>query len=905
MLSNSFFKRSLASAIALASVTLAAANANATNLVNYSTGSWSGKDTSVGSFGAGYGADFTVDVTNGALIAEASGNASIELFDHTVSIIDLSASANINDASSDGANLTAELVGVTVYEKSFNDGFVFDLSEDVNNYDDTFCVTFFDVSADFTIVVVPVTMSAGAEGCANLTFSATPQVTSHVGTLNLSVTPSLSTELTASVGVGSKMFSAGVEATVTLLDFSLPVTLNPSYNFQSGTFSYGTSGQIDLSMLDGSVDLYAKVDLGLWKKKYTYNLFEWEGISKSWYLWSNGEPSATSLTATIGAQKAKGSYTYTDTADTPEGSSVHKWFRNSTPSDTGRTQISSGTSSSHKNYTLVEADKAQYLQYCVTPKNSAGTTGDQQCSDWMSVGKLALLYVDTSYSTSNAPALAIPYENLASGTCVNITDYTYDVTISIPFGSQTFTSSYNDTLSSYKLYTPADSAATFVFYRHTGCSNDSSSDYVRKLVSANGSNNQTSTSDLGTGWNDAVSSFMVVYNEWVTAEDVAVSVSGNTASAGYTFQVSDGAISETESGSTYKWYRASSPSGTGSTLISGSTGSTHTLTHLDDSQFLKVCVTPSNGWSVGSEVCSGWGAVGHLLKFWEHDNYGGSHLSIAWEKSPRETCINMTDYSFNDKVSSYNWYNNNNANSTVWLYKDVNCGGQVATRTVAQGGSEAVSSVGTTFGSGWNDSFSSFKVSWNSSITIGAPGMTILGNKATEGHSYSDTHGQPEDATFTWYRASDSSGSGAVELENFNSRVYTLSPDDDRQFLKVCVLSSNGVVVDEVEACTPWTPVGPLVQLYADIDHGGTSINIAYTKSPSGHCFDLTNFGFNDLTSSFYATGSAGGSTLHTYRHVGCNDAGVQSHFLNAGTTVAHNYTGPNNDTRSSFKVIY
>jgi uncharacterized protein (DUF2147 family) len=96
MLSNSFFKRSLASAVALASLTLVAANANATNLVNYSTGNWSGKDTSVGSFGAGYGADFTVDVTNGALIGEASGNATIQLFDETVTIVDLRASANVN-----------------------------------------------------------------------------------------------------------------------------------------------------------------------------------------------------------------------------------------------------------------------------------------------------------------------------------------------------------------------------------------------------------------------------------------------------------------------------------------------------------------------------------------------------------------------------------------------------------------------------------------------------------------------------------------------------------------------------------------------------------------------------------------------------------------------------------------
>jgi hypothetical protein len=886
-MSNSFFKRSLASAIALASITAAAANANATNLANYSTSSWSGKSTSVGSFGAGYGADFTVDFTNGALMGEASGNASIQLFGATVSVVDLSASVSINDASSDAANLTAEFLGATIYERNFSDGFTFDASEDVNNYDDTFCTEFFDVSTTFTIVVVPVTMSAGAEGCANLTFSATPQYlpNTHEGKLNMNLTPSLEAELTASVGVGSKMFSAGVEANVTLLDFSLPITLNPVYNFQTSAFTYGTTGQINLNMLDGSVDLYAKVDLGLWKKKYSYNLFEWDGISKQWYLWSNGKPSATSVAVAVAAQKATGSYTYTDTAETPEGTSTHTWYRNSVASDTGRSQILTGTSSSYKSYTLVEADKDQYLQYCVTPKNVGNTPGDTQCSDWMSVGKLAMYYQHSSYSGT---ALAIPYEQYESGTCFNLSNY-----------------SLNDNVTSYKFYAPADSSATFIFFKDADCSNTNSSDYVRKLVSANGSDLGGSSSYIGSGWNDITSSVMVVYDEWVATSDVSVAVSGNTATASYTFEVSEGAISTTESNSIYKWYRASSHTGTGSTLISGSTGMAHTLTYADDRQYLKVCVTPSNGYSLGTEVCSLWMPVGHLLKMWDSTSYTGDHLAIAWEKSPRETCINLTDYNFNDKISSYNWYNNDIANSTVWFYKDVNCGGNVATRTVAQSSSEALTSVATTMGSAWDNSISSFKVSWSSSINITPPTLTIHANMATESHTYGGGDGLPESATYTWYRASNANGTDAVEIDNFNRRDYVLAADDDRQFLKVCVLSSNGFMVDEVEACTGWTSVGPLVTLYADIEHGGTSLSIAYTKSPSGACFDLTNFGFNDLTSSFYATGAMNGSTLYTYKHIGCNDLGVQSHALPSGMTASHNYFGPANDTRSSIKVVY
>jgi hypothetical protein len=230
-------------------------------------------------------------------------------------------------------------------------------------------VSFFDVSASFTIVIVPVTMSAAANGCANLTFEATPQVTSSVGTLNMEVTPGLTAELTASVGVGTAGFSAGVEANVTLLNFELPITLNPSYNFSTSDFSYATTGQMTLSMLDGSLDLYAKVDLGIWDKEYTYNLLEWDGlIEKTWYLWANGEPSAGDVKGTISTSGAVGSYTYADTADIPEGTSTYAWFRNSVASDTGRIYMDGGTSSADKTHPLEDYDIINTCNFASRPK---------------------------------------------------------------------------------------------------------------------------------------------------------------------------------------------------------------------------------------------------------------------------------------------------------------------------------------------------------------------------------------------------------------------------------------------------------------------------------------------------------------------------------------------------------
>jgi len=327
------------------------------------------------------------------------------------------------------------------------------------------------------------------------------------------------------------------------------------------------------------------------------------------------------------------------------------------------------------------------------------------------------------------------------------------------------------------------------------------------------------------------------------------------------------------------------------------------LTTSDDQKYLKVCVTPSNGWITGTEVCSNWSAVGHTMKIYENGSYGGTSLVVAWEKSAKETCFNLTDYSFNDKMSSYAWTNNSNASSTVTFYKDINCSGTSATRTVSASSSESVSSVNTTLGTGWNDTASSYKVSWSSSITISTPSLTISGNTATESHTYSDTNGMSEDATYTWYRASDSSGTGSTELDNFNSNTYTLGTGDENKYLKVCVLSSNGVVVDEAQSCSSWVSVGPLVTLYSDVNQGGTSISIAYKNSASGTCFNLSTF--NDITSSYTALGTTGGGTLYTYKHADCNDSSVTTQSLSSASSESGNFSGSYNDSRSSIKVVY
>lgn len=883
-LSQSFINRSIITILATASVTAIANGANATSLASYSVPGWTGKSTDLGNFGAGYNASFSADLTNGALSGNASGSASIQLFGKTITAAELQANASINDSSSEAGSLLVKATGATIYNPSWSDGFTYSTPD--------FCKSFFDVSTSFTIVVVPVTMFASAEGCLGITATATPQynTTTHAGILNLTATPEVDIGLTVGAGVGSRMFSAGVEVNVTLLNFSMPITVAPTYNFTSQAFSSTTTGEITLEMLSGTFDMYAKVDLGFWDKKYSRTLFEWEGISKTWSLWATGEPSATNLATTISGQKIAGSYTYADTANTAQSGSTHKWYRNSTDSDTGRTQLSSSTT--YADRVLSDADADQFYQYCVIPKNSGGYTGDEACSDWTAVGKLAILYPSTSYGSLSGSHVALAYEKVASGKCFNMASMYSSTLSSYPFDNNT---------SSYKLYATTDKPTTFTFYQNADCSSSTGTDSVSKTVTAASSNVQTTTSDLGTGWDNVVSSFKAVYlDESITATDPVASISGNKATAEYTFSVSENALSTEESGSTYVWYRASNSSGSGSAVISGATASQYSLVPADDQKYLKFCVTPSNGTSMGSMVCSSWYSVGHTFQAYSATGYSGTfQTAIAWEKSAREACFNLSDYSFNDLMSSFKWSNNSVASSTVWLYQDANCSGSVATRTVAANGSDNMSNIITSMGSSWNDTISSFKVSWNSTIYVGTPTISIYGNKATESHAYGDALSE-SGTKYTWYRATDSSGANTSVIDNFNQSTYELTGGDKWAYLKVCVLGSNALMVDDETMCSSWTYVGPLLRLWADEYGGAVDLNLAYTKSASGTCFNLKDYSFEDVTSYLRCNTHTSSATAYVYQGADCTGT---------ATTFAAGYTGALsgtwNDNVSSVKVVY
>lgn len=628
------------------------------------------KSTKYGSFGAGYTADYTLysNDTGSSKYQSAEAKATATLFGTGFDMVGIYGKASAGLSTTATTDYVFTVLGVsakTGTSSTIASGAWGSVGLDIP------CVSFAKIEEDMVIGIVPVTMSLEATGCPDLAFTAKSTYSSTSSSLDATIKPSFAVDLTAGVGVGSGAFSVGAEVSVDLITVSLPVTNTMSLVPSTKQLTYTTTGTLTLESLAGSISLYAKA-LFL---KYTYTLFDWDGISGSWTIFSDSVPTASGAIATISEHTATGTYSFVDPSSLSDSGSTYTWYRASDASGTGSTSIATTQS-----WELTASDSNSYLQFCVVPRNGVNP-GTVACSGWASVGHLANFYEDGSFSGTHN--LSVAYERSLSGTCINVN-----------------TSAFNDKASSLRLFAPTSTSATMWLFTNADCSGSSTS----FSASANTSNELASMNgSLGSSWNDSLSSIMVVYGETVSAEDVTTTISANKATGSYSY-VSNSSLDEATP--TRYWRRASSSGGSGVTTISNSNSSSYTLTTSDESMYLSFCVTPTNGYTSGDTVCSDWTAVGHLVELFNNSNYGSSSVVFAYERSSAQTCFNLPSYSFNDVTSSFKFYGTSGAASTLVNYYDGSCSGNAGYYTAAAGGSYLNASVGDY----WNDNISSFKV---------------------------------------------------------------------------------------------------------------------------------------------------------------------------------------------------
>jgi hypothetical protein len=198
--------------------------------------------------------------------AEVLGGAgaSATLFGQNLTILDVD--GYVGDNSGLVNKLAVTAAGTSIYSAS--------VSPSVG-YSYTLEKAFIDHDQQFMVGPIPVTLHADVTG----SIGVSETLTASTSSLSSVTTPNVNLTVNASAGVGGSFLSAGVEGSLTLLDMSVP--LNLGYTSAGRTFS--ASSSLNISTLDGSIDLYAqmKINMGFYtyKKKWTQDVASWDGYS--------------------------------------------------------------------------------------------------------------------------------------------------------------------------------------------------------------------------------------------------------------------------------------------------------------------------------------------------------------------------------------------------------------------------------------------------------------------------------------------------------------------------------------------------------------------------------------------------------------------------------------------------
>jgi hypothetical protein len=124
--------------------------------------------------------------------------------------------------------------------------------------------------------VVPVTVTAGVSG--NISFSTT--LTPTLVGLKTVITPSAGLSADASVALGVDGFDVGIGGSLDLVTVSAPVNLGLAF---IGPRSYSASADLDETMLDGSLSLFADALF----VHYKHELVSWDGLNYSQHLFDS------------------------------------------------------------------------------------------------------------------------------------------------------------------------------------------------------------------------------------------------------------------------------------------------------------------------------------------------------------------------------------------------------------------------------------------------------------------------------------------------------------------------------------------------------------------------------------------------------------------------------------------
>jgi len=395
---------------------------------------------------------------------------------------------------------------------------------------------------------------------------------------------------------------------------------------------------------------------------------------------------------------------------------TYTWYRATDGAGTGKTVLTSGTGTPAP-YTVASGDVGKYLGLGVTPATICNAPAFESVS-WKLVSALTPVV-----SSVNITGISGSYAIKGNILTASFSGYTCSPVL-IP-GDAGASSTYqwyyaNDAAGSGRTPISGKTTATYTVSFSDGYT---AGKYIAVGVTPVAANGDVGSETISSWY--PTTALVPAYNIANIAGLTEGKAQNNTTLAALngTYSVTP-AVNGTEGAPTYKWYYATSATGTGKTAITGQTGRTHTVNigvgfgYTSDAYYLALGVTPvTTTGETGTEVLSGWvkiqvaravdGTLVNTLlsstgRIWMDRNLGATqaatssidylaygsfyqwvraadgHQKITWTNGTTGTPVNGTTTTLSSSTTApnslfitnsggtYDWLSTQQANGNLW-----------------------------------------------------------------------------------------------------------------------------------------------------------------------------------------------------------------------------------------------
>ncbi len=211
------------------------------------------------------------DVQDAGALARVDGYFSVPvtLFDEDFDLFKLTATGIGNTHGNDVVSADVYVLGAKIAGESAS------LPASTRVVEE--CVTLVEVEAEYSLIGIPISVSASSDGCIYVDASGSWGNRTLTGT----VTPGASVDATVKAGVGADAVvvsaEAGVYGNITVIDASLPISLSASV--LAGGVTVTESAKLTMTGLDGEVGLYAEACFLFYCDDSSVTIFDWSGLT--------------------------------------------------------------------------------------------------------------------------------------------------------------------------------------------------------------------------------------------------------------------------------------------------------------------------------------------------------------------------------------------------------------------------------------------------------------------------------------------------------------------------------------------------------------------------------------------------------------------------------------------------